>query len=90
MSNDEKKTTKELRLDRKGLGLFLQRMARQAGGLEKLAADFGVSHQFLSDVINGKKKPGNKIMQKLNGRVEKAPVVYVISRPSEGESNESE
>jgi transcriptional regulator with XRE-family HTH domain len=68
-------------LKRMNLDQFLEFMKKQQGDktAQQFAARLGVSPQYLSDVFNGRRPPGESITSALN--VEKA-VVYSVPSPS--------
>jgi len=45
--------------------LLIKDKAREAGDQKTLAAEWNVSEAYLSDVINGRKEPGEKILTPL-------------------------
>ena len=60
---------------------FLEFLKKQQGGqtAQQFASRIGVSPQYLSDVYNGRRPPGESITSAL--KVEKA-VVYTVATPS--------
>ena len=66
---------------RMNLDQFLEFLKKQQGGqtAQQFASRLGVSPQYLSDVYNGRRPPGESITAAL--KVEKA-VVYKLAMPS--------
>lgn len=59
---------------------MIRMRARRAGSLRSLAKEWGLSVSYLSQVLNGKKLPGKKILDRLGLDV---PEVYQLKVPAE-------
>ena len=68
---------------------FLDFLKRQQGGqtAQQFASRLGVSPQYLSDVYNGRRPPGESITSALN--VEKA-VTYTLAAPAKASASKGE
>lgn len=47
---------------------ILKRRAQKLGSERKLAESFGVSYAYMNDVIRGKRRPGPKILARMDLR----------------------
>lgn len=52
-------------MNQEGFQKLLQREVEKAGNQKKASALLGVSEQFLSDVLRGRRGPGEKLLSKL-------------------------
>jgi predicted DNA-binding protein YlxM (UPF0122 family) len=59
-------TGRTLLLDDKQFRAHLQHWATNLGSMAELARQLDVSGQFVGDLIAGRKRPGKKILEKLN------------------------
>ncbi len=48
---------------------FLSTLASQAGSMAELARQLDVTGQFIGEIINGNKRPGAKLLDKLGGKM---------------------
>jgi hypothetical protein len=52
------------------------------GSLRKQALDWKISAAYLSDIVNGRRLPGNKVLKPLNLKLEQETLrTYVRSKP---------
>lgn len=68
-------TTERLVLSRLEVLRQLERRIQEAGSLCGAARDLGISPQYLSWVLSGRRQPGRKVLNALG--ISKAPMYYI-------------
>ena len=53
--------------------------AKNAGSQKALAQEWGISEQYLSDILKGRREPGNKVLKQLGLR---KMVIYTEKEPT--------